>query len=341
MIRQSNFMKILCHILFSMLLAGSFVCEIHSQKIVSNDKRFDKLLPKDAKLEKLTEGYSWVEGPVWNFKESYLLFSDIPNNSIFKIAGGNVSLFLKPSGYTGTETFTGREPGSNGLAFDAEGRLISCEHGDRRISRLEKDGTKTTLADRYEGKRLNSPNDLTFKSNGDLYFTDPPFGLPKILNDPQKELDFQGVYRLSKNRKLTLLTKDLMYPNGIVFSPDEKTLYVSNSNTENAYIYGFAVKKDGTLGEKKIIFDAREMAKVKPGSPDGMKVDKNGYIYAGAPGGIFVINPKDGKLLGTFEFDVPTANCNWGEDGSVLYITSNTAIYRIKLNTKGIIGQVK
>ncbi len=330
-------MKNLRLILFSVLLIAVFAGEVYSQQIVSNDKRFDKLLPKGAKIEKLSEGYSWVEGPVWDFKKGYFLFSDIPNNSIFKIERGSVSLFLKPSGYTGTEIFTGREPGSNGLAFDRKGRLISCEHGDRRVSRLEKDGTKTTLADRFEGKRLNSPNDLTFKSNGDLYFTDPPFGLPKILNDPQKQLDFQGVYRLSKNGKLTLLTKDLIYPNGIAFSPDEKTLYVSNSHSENAYIYGFAVRKDGTLGEKKIIFDAREMAKVKRGSPDGMKVDKNGYIYAGAPGGIYVIDPQDGKLLGTFEFGVPTANCSWGDDGSALYITSNTAIYRIKLNTKGII----
>lgn len=330
-------MKNLSNILFSMLLVFGFAGGIYSQKIVSNDKRFDKLLPKDAKIEKLADGYSWVEGPIWNFREGYLLFSDIPNNSIFKIANGNVSLFLKPSGYTGTETFTGREPGSNGLAFDAEGRLISCEHGDRRISRLEKDGTKTTLADRYKGKRLNSPNDLTFKSNGDLYFTDPPYGLPKILDDPNKELSFQGVYRLSKDGKLTLLTKDLIYPNGIAFSPDEKTLYVSNASKEEALIWGFPVKKDGTLGAKKLVFDAREQAKVKTGVPDGMEVDKNGYIYSGAPGGIYVINPKDGKLLGTFEFGVPTANCAWGEDRSVLFITSNTAIYRIKLNTKGIV----
>lgn len=323
--------------LFSLSVIAGLAGALYGQNIVSFDRRFDKLLPKDARLEKLADGYSWVEGPVWDFKRGYLLFSDIPNNSIFKIAGGRASLFLKPSGYTGKEVFTGREPGSNGLAFDRDGRLVSCEHGDRRISRLENDGTKTTLVDRFEQKRLNSPNDLTFKSNGDLYFTDPPFGLPKILADPAKELDFQGVYRLAKDGKLTLLHKELTYPNGIAFSPDEKTLYVSNSHSENAFIYGFDVKKDGTLGERRVVFDAREQAKTKRGSPDGMKIDRNGYIYAGAPGGIFVIDPKDGKLLGAFEFGVPTANCSWGEDGSVLFIASNTAIYRIKLNTKGIV----
>jgi gluconolactonase len=330
-------MKKIGRVLFLLFVFTGLTGAIFSQKIVSYDKRFDKLLPKDAKLEKLADGYSWVEGPVWDFKRGYLLFSDIPNNSIFKIADNRVSLFLKPSGYTGKEPFTGREPGSNGLAFDRDGRLISCEHGDRRVSRLENDGTKTTLADRYDGKRLNSPNDLVFRSNGDLYFTDPPFGLPKILKDPAKELDFQGVYRLSGDGRLTLLNKDLQYPNGVALSPDEKTLYVSNSSSENAFIYGFPIKKDGTLGARKVVFDAREQAKVQRGSPDGMEVDKNGYIYSGAPGGIFVIDPRDGKLLGAFEFGVPTANCAWGDDGATLYITSNTAVYRIKLNTRGIV----
>ena len=329
-------MRKFCCILILLFATVGIASEIYGQKIVSNDKRFDKLLPKDAKLEKLAEGYKWVEGPVWNFKEGYLLFSDIPNNSIFKIANGSVSLFLKPSGYTGKEVFTGREPGSNGLTYDVQGRLISCEHGDRRVARLEKDGTKITLIDRYEGKRLNSPNDLVFKSNGDLYFTDPPYGLPKIMSDPAKELDFQGVYRLSKDGKLTLLTKEIMFPNGIAFSPDEKTLYVSSTG-KDASIYAFAVKKDGTLGEKKIVFDANAQPDTGRGAPDGMKIDKNGYVYSGALGGIAVIDPKDGKLLGRFEFGVPTANCAWGDDGSVLYITSNTAIYRIKLKTKGII----
>src|SRR5205085_8575833 len=198
--------------------------------IERRDARLDKLVPKNAQLEKLCDGYTWTEGPVWNRKENYLLFSDIPANAIIKWkAGAGMNLFLKPSGYTGSAPFTGREPGSNGLTYDARGHLVLCEHGDRRIARLEGDGTKTTLADRYEGKRLNSPNDLAFKSNGDLYFTDPAYGLPKTFDDPQRELSFCGVYRLSKNGKVTLLTKDLQAPNGIAFSPDEKRLYVSDS----------------------------------------------------------------------------------------------------------------
>ncbi|HKS41481.1 MAG TPA: SMP-30/gluconolactonase/LRE family protein, partial [Blastocatellia bacterium] len=169
-----------------------------AEKIVRLDPRFDKLVPSNAQLEKIADGHKWVEGPVWNRKAGYLLFSDIPNNSIFKwkrVEGE--TLFLKPSGYTGAAPYEGREPGSNGLTYDSKGRLVLAEHGDRRIARVEADGKKTTLADRYEGKRFNSPNDLVYKRNGDLYFTDPPFGLPKLLSDPGKELDFCGVYRLS------------------------------------------------------------------------------------------------------------------------------------------------
>jgi gluconolactonase len=337
--------KALFTFLILLLALASFACQqgvaeknIKSEtafpRITRFDERFDKIVPADAKLEKLTDGFAWVEGPVWDKTGNFLLFSDIPNNQIIKLQNGATSIFLKPSGYTGAETFTGREPGSNGLTFDSEGRLTFTQHGNRRIVRQEKKGDLTVLADRFEGKRINSPNDLVYRSNGDLYFTDPPFGLPKVLEDKGKELDFQGVYRLSKDGKLQLLTKEVQFPNGIAFSPDEKTLYVSNADKENAVWYAFDVKTDGTLGEKRTIFNAAEWKNL-PGVPDGMKVDQNGYIFAGAPGGIRIIDPQDGKQIGIFEFDVPTANCAWGEDGSTLYITSNTAIYRIKLNTKG------
>jgi len=326
---------------FSLMLLAGFLQAFGQETggktyplVTSFDARFDKLVPKGAKIEKLADGFSWVEGPVWDKKGKSLLFSDIPNNAIIKLQNTTTGVFLKPSGYTGSAPFTGREPGSNGLTFDREGRLTIAQHGDRRVVRREKDGSITVLAEKYEGKRLNSPNDLVFRSNGDLYFTDPPFGLPKILADPAKELSFQGVYRLSKDGKLELLNDEIRYPNGIAFSPDEKTLYVSNSERENPVWYAFDVKKDGSLGEKRVILDASEW-KSLPGSPDGMKVDRNGYIFSGAPGGIRVFDPQDRKLLGVFEFDVPTANCSWGDDGSVLYITSNTAIYRIRLNTKG------
>jgi gluconolactonase len=305
--------------------------------IVRKDPRFDKLVPADAKVEKLVDGYVWVEGPVWNKKESYLLFSNIPKNEIIKWQEGKgASQFLSPSGYSGKEPFTGREPGTNGLTYDAEGRLVMCQHGDRRIARLDADGkTITGLADKYEGKRLNSPNDLVYHSNGDLYFTDPPYGLPKNWDDPGRELDFCGVYRLGKNGKLTLLTKELTRPNGIAFSPDEKKLYVASSDPDKAIWMVYDVNPDGTIANGKVFFDATAWAKEKkPGLPDGMKIDKDGNLFASGPGGLHVFAP-DGTLLGTFDTGVPTSNCSWGDDGSTLYITANTALLRVKLNAKG------
>ena len=297
------------------------------------DKRLDKLVPADAKLEKLGDGYHWVEGPVWNRKEGFLLFSDIPANAIIKWkAGVGMGQYLSPSGYTGKAPFTGREPGSNGLTYDAAGHLVLCEHGDRRVARLEKDGSKTTLADRYEGKRLNSPNDLAYKSNGDLYFTDPAYGLPKTFDDPQRELPFCGVYRLSKDGKVTLLTRDLKAPNGIAFSPDEKRLYLSDSAQGLWMVYD--VKADGTLGTGRVFVDGKKWTSARKGAPDGMKVDKYGNVFASGPEGIYVFAP-DGTHLGTIETGVPTANCAWGDDGSMFYITANTAVYRIRTTTRG------
>jgi gluconolactonase len=303
--------------------------------IVRLDPKFDNLVPRDAVVERLAEGFKWVEGPVWTRAGGYLLFSDIPNNSIFKWKEGEgASLFLKPSGYTGSAPFEGREPGSNGLAFDSSGRLTLCEHGDRRVTRLGANGSKLTLVDRYKGKRLNSPNDLVFKSNGDLYFTDPPFGLPKLFDDPRRELDFCGVYRLSKNGQVTLLTKEIKVPNGIAFSPDEKILYVTDVDASRPAWMAFDVKKDGTLANGRVFFDATQFAKTKRGAPDGLKVDNQGNLFASGPGGIYVFAP-DGTHLGTIETNAPTANCAWGNDGSALYITADTIIYRIKLTTKG------
>lgn len=301
--------------------------------IERRDARLDKLVPKDARLERLCDGYHWVEGPVWNRKENVLLFSDIPANAIIKWkAGESCGLFLSPSGYTGTAPFAGHEPGSNGLTYDAAGHLVLCEHGDRRVARLEANGSKTTLADRYEGHRLNSPNDLVFKSNGDLYFTDPAYGLPKTFDDPQRELTFCGVYRLSKDGKVTLLTKDLKAPNGIAFSPDERRLYVSDSAQSLWMVYD--VKADGTLAGGRVFYDAKAWTKTRKGAPDGLKVDRQGNLFASGPEGVYVFAP-DGTHLGTIETGVPTANCAWGDDGSTLYVTANTAVYRIRLTTKG------
>lgn len=303
-------------------------------KIHRDDPRFDKLIPPDAKIEVLASGMAWAEGPVWVKDGGHLLFSDIPRNSVMMWKpGAGVSLFLKPSGYTGSVEY-GAEPGSNGLVMDPEGRLVSCEHGDRRISRLEKNGGKRTLADNYMGKRLNSPNDATFKSNGDLYFTDPPYGLPKNWDDPRRELDFCGVFRLSRDGKLTLLTRELARPNGIAFSPDEKTLYVAQSDPQRAIWMAFPVKADGTLDKGRVFHDATNLAGKLPGLPDGMKVDKQGNLFATGPGGIHVMAP-DGTHLGRIETGERTANCAWGDDGTVLYITADMYLCRIKTSTRG------
>jgi gluconolactonase len=311
------------------------ITSVRLGKIVRLEPRIDKLVPEDSVLEKIADGFSWVEGPVWDKKRGYLLFSDIPDNSIFKWKEGKgIALFLKPSGYTGKLPFKGREPGSNGLALDARGRLVLCAHGDRRISRLEEDGRKTTLADRYDGKRLNSPNDLVYKSDGDLYFTDPPFGLPKNFEDPIKELPFQGVYRLSPDGRLTLLAKDVKAPNGIAFSPDEKTLYLTDVDPERPAWLAYDVKADGTITNGRVFYDATHWKKPNYGGPDGLEVDKEGNLYAARPGGVNIFAP-DGTLLGSIETGGPTSNVALGDDGSVLYITANTAVYRIKLGSKG------
>jgi len=304
-------------------------------QIVLLDPRFDKLVPPDAELEKLADGFTWVEGPIWNREGQFLLFSDIPANSVHKWQEGKgVSLFLKPSGYTESTPFDGKEPGSNGLTLDGAGRLVLCRHGDRQIARLESDNRVTVLADRYDGKRINSPNDLVFKSNGDLYFTDPPFGLPRAFDDPHKELPFQGVYRVSKEGRVSLLIKDLKAPNGIAFSPDEKNLYVSDVDPKRSAWWVYDVKEDGTVAKGRIFFDATRWRKDPFFGPDGLKVDKEGNLFGARPGGISVFAP-DGTHLGNIEIGGPTSNLNWGNDGSVLYITGGSAIYRLRTNTKG------
>jgi gluconolactonase len=308
------------------------------------DPAFDDLIGRDAKLEVLATGHVWTEGPVWVPRDGgFLLFSDIPPNRVYKWQEDKgESVFMEPSGGTGPNAALLKEPGSNGLLLDPDGRLILMEHGDRRVSRLDgwdETKKKTTLAHRYMGKRLNSPNDGVFKSNGDLYFTDPPYGRglkePKGEEFPDRDLDFCGVYRLSKDGKLTLLTKEMSKPNGIAFSPDEKTLYVANSDPAKAIWMAFPVKDDGTLGEGQVFFDATKwVGKDKPGLPDGMKVDAKGNVFATGPGGVLVFTPQ-GKHLGTIATGVPTANCGWGDDGSVLYVCADTRLTRIKTKTKG------
>lgn len=304
-------------------------------EIRRHDPRFDELVPRDARIEQLATGFDWAEGPVWDRRGGFLLFSDIPPNSVFKWKEGEgVSLFLKPSGYTGSKA-RGGEPGSNGLLIDRQGRLVLCQHGDRQIARLEADGSFTVLAAGYQGKRFNSPNDAVFMSNGDLYFTDPPYGLEGLNDDPAKELDFNGVYRLKPDGEVTLLTKQMTFPNGIALSPDEKTLYVANSDPKKAIWMAFDVQSDGTLADGRVFYDMTEWVGRRKGLPDGMKIDRRGNLFATGPGGVSVFAP-DGTLLGAIDPGEATANCGWGNDGTVLYMTSDMHLCRIQLATKGL-----
>jgi gluconolactonase len=311
------------------------------------DPALDKLLPPDTKIEKLAEGFDWIEGPVWvkDKKSGYLLFSDIPPNSIYKWSEGQgITLFMKPSGcHADCEPL--KEPGTNALAVDKRGNLIMCEHGDRRLARLaslaQPAGKQFPLATKYDGKRFNSPNDLVIHSSGDIFFTDPPYGLG--LKDPAKkdqfpgqELKIQGVYRLDSKGKVTLLTDALERPNGIALSPDEKTLYVANSDPHRPIWMAFEVKPDRSLDKGRIFFDATAlMAKTnRTGNPDGMKVDKNGNLFATGPGGVLIFSPQ-GKHLGTILTGQATANVAFGDDGSALYITADLFLARVKTRTQG------
>jgi gluconolactonase len=304
-------------------------------RITRLDPRFNRLIPADAKLEVVVQGHDWVEGPLWDRSTRCLLYSDIPRNAIYRWCDGKGDeLFLKPSGYTGSKPFKGKEPGSNGLTFGLDGRLIMAQHGDRRISRIDAGGRRVTLADRFEGKRLNSPNDVIVASNGDLLFTDPPWGLQLGPDDPAKEQDFNGVYRLTPRGVLTVLTHDLEAPNGIALSPDETRLFLSESKPELGAWYVFDVAPNGTLSKKRRLLDAVPWATARQGVPDGLKVDEASNVFGAGPGGVYVIDP-GGTLLGVIETGGPTSNTAWGGDGSTLYITAGTRIFRIKTTTRG------
>jgi gluconolactonase len=320
-----------CCVLFA--LAGSAAAQqAGAGKVFRADPALDSIVPASATIEKLASGFAFSEGPVW-MRDGYLLFSDIPNNAIMKWSSdGKVSVFRDHSGYAGDDAPRRALFGSNGLTLDKQGRLIVCEHGNARVTRLEKDGKLTVLAAKYDGKRLNSPNDAVYKSDGSLYFTDPPYGLLKEDADPKKELKVNGIYRLAGG-KLQLLRSDMTRPNGLGFSPDEKYLYVANSDVKRKLWMRFEVKPDGTLANGKVFFDVSN--ETADGLPDGLKIDRRGNLYGTGPGGIWVISP-EGEHLGTIQPVEPPANCAWGDrDGKTLYMTARSGLYRIKLAIGG------
>jgi gluconolactonase len=304
-----------------------------STSIERFDPQFDAIIPLDAQMERIAGGFDWLEGPVWSRTAQCLYFSDIPENIIYRwtvVEGPRA--YLHPAGYSGTEPFAGREPGSNGLAIDSAGRLIICEHGDRRITRLEKDGTRTVLADGYEGKRLNSPNDCVLRKNGQLCFTDPPFGLPNAFSDPGRELDFSGVFCLAPDGSLTLMTKELRAPNGLAYSPKEDVLYLSNADRDNPVWMAYPISSDGRLGPGRIFASAAKWTRDRPGGPDGIKVDHRGNIFAVGPGGVYVFSDEC-VHLGSLLTHTATSNCAFGEDGSSLFITAGSSMYRVRTTT--------
>jgi sugar lactone lactonase YvrE len=301
-------------------------------RVVRLDPALDAIVPANAAVERVATGFAFTEGPVWT-RDGALLVSDIPANAIVRIEpSGETSVFRSPSGYDGGDARPGGHVGSNGLTIDREGRLLIAEHGNRRVTRLEADGRLTVVADRYDGRRLNSPNDIVVKSDGAIYFTDPPYGLPLQDKDPGKELEWSGIYRV-RNGQVELLNRELSRPNGLAFSPDERYLYVANSEPNRRIWMRYDVRPDGTLGEGTVFLDLT--ADAGRGIPDGFKVDTAGNLYLTGPGGVSIVSPQ-GTVLGRIETPEGPANVAWGgDDGQTLYITARTSVYRIRLNAPG------
>jgi gluconolactonase len=303
-------------------------------EIAREDGALDTVLPAGARLERVAHGFEFTEGPVW-VPEGALLFSSPNTNAIYRWSPqGTVTVFRSKSGYTGADIGRYHQPGSNGLTLDPEGRLTICQHGNRRIVRVEPHGDLTVLADSYEGKRLNSPNDLVYRSDGTLYFTDPPFGLPGVFADPAKELAFSGIFRVRADRAIFLESDELEGPNGLAFSPDERYLYVGNWDLERKVIMRYAVARDGSLSGGEVFYDMTGA----PGEDalDGLKVDQAGNVYACGPGGVWVLSAS-GEVLGLLELPENAHNLAWGdEDARTLYVTALTSIYRIRCRIPGI-----
>lgn len=305
-------------------------------EVVRNDPAIDAIVGPNPKVFKLAEGFKFTEGPIW--VRDHLLFSDPNSNIIYKYTpdgneAGKLEVFLKPSGYAGADVAEYGQPGSNGLTLDPRGRLTINQHGNHRVARLEADGSETVLADSFNGKRLNSPNDLVYRSDGTLYFTDPPFGLPKFFDDPRKELEFSGVYSIYKG-KLQVISKDFTGPNGIAFSPDEKYLYVGNWDEKKKVVMRYEAKPDGTLANGKLFFDMT--AAKGEDALDGIKVDQAGDLYVSGPGGLWVISA-EGKHLGTIITPRHVHNMAWGDtDGKTLYLCARSGLYRMRLGAAGI-----
>jgi gluconolactonase len=303
-------------------------------KIERLDSALDAIIPADAKLERVAAGFTFTEGPVWSRDLGALIFSDPNENTIYRLTPeGEVSVFQSKSGYRGADIGEYGQPGSNGLAFDREGRLTIDQHGNRRVVRVEKNGVVTVLADKFEGKRLNSPNDLVYRSDGALFFTDPPFGLPTFDKDPRKELPFSGVFALIEGR-LSLVAKDLSGPNGIALSPDERHLYVGNWDDNRKVVMRYDIAADGRASHAEIFADFTSEG--TENAIDGLKVDSAGNVYVSGPRGLWILS-REGRRLGLISGPEQPHNFAWGGDGRTLYLCAHTSIYRLRLNEPGAV----
>jgi gluconolactonase len=299
--------------------------------VIRLDEGINKIVGPNPKVFKLAEGFKFTEGPVWT--SDGLLFSDPNANTIYKYSkDGQLTVFRRNSGYSGSDIGEYRQPGSNGITLDLQGNIVFNQHGNRRVVRLEKDGSETVLADKFEGKRLNSPNDLVYRSDGTLFFTDPNFGLPKFGDDPRKEVPHTGVYSIYKG-KLQLVTKEFTGPNGIALSPDEKYLYIGNWDDNRKVVYRYELQPDGTVKNGKLFFDFTGFQ--GEDAIDGVKVDVAGNVYVSAPGGLQILSP-EGKHLGTIVTPQHAHNMAWGDDGKTLYLCARTGLYRMPLKIEGV-----
>lgn len=301
--------------------------------------KLDAVIAPDAEIQQLADGFIWTEGPVWVRDGGYLVFSDVPGNVMYRwSAADGVSEVFNPSGYAGPPTDAFAEPGQNGMALDAAGGLLACDHGNRALARIDlKTRNKTFLVDRWQGKRFNSPNDLAVARTGAIYFTDPTYGLKGRNASPLRELDFNGVYRLAPDGTLDLLDAELTFPNGIALSPDQDRLYVSVSDPEDPKLVVYDLGPDGLPTARTLFFDAMPLRQAGgPGLPDGMCLDTEGRLYATGPGGVLVLTP-DAELIGVIETGTAIANCAFGEDGRTLFLASNHTLARVRLKTTGLV----
>ena len=324
-------------LLFVLIVSSMFSCKVVEEtsslgSIERTDPSLDNIIDPSAKLEILSDGYVWSEGPVWVESEKMLLFSDVPTNTVYKwTEEDSIEVYLKPSGYTGEGPSNSPEEGSNGLALTADGKLLLCQHGDRRLAFMDAPlnspgPTYTTVVDRYDGKRFNSPNDVAIRRNGDYFFTDPPYGHPKDL---PREIPFQGVYKVS-NGNVTLLVDSVTRPNGIAFFPGEKTVIIANSDGKKPFWYAYDITENDSLVNGRIFYNAAEASKTERGAPDGLKIDRQGNVFATGPGGVWIFD-KEGTVLGKIKLPVASANCAFADDEKTLFITADNYLLRLKM----------